>query len=194
MRRLVSYFLRGLVFVAPIVLTAYVCIRIFEAIDGWLRLSVPGLGFVITLVVITLIGFLVSTILATSLVSALDAAMNRLPFVRLLYSATKDLLNAFVGEQRRFDIPVIVPADLSVQAKAIGFITQESLGRLGLDGYVTVYMPFSYAFSGRLLIYPAKSVIRIAADSAEVMAFIVSGGVTEVPLLGSKLPAPDSTT
>jgi uncharacterized membrane protein len=182
MRRLVSYFLRGLVFVAPLAVTAYVCIAIFGAIDGWLRFSVPGLGFAVTIAVITLIGFLASTILATSVLSAVDAAVNRLPFVRLLYSATKDLLNAFVGEHRRFDAPVLVPVDDVGHGQALGFITQESLAQLGLADHVTVYLPFSYSLSGRLLIYPASAVRRIDAESAEVLAFIVSGGVTDVPM------------
>lgn len=181
MRRLVSYFLRGLVFVAPLAISAYACIYIFQTIDGWLRLSIPGLGFAITVAVITLIGFLASTILATSLLSAVDSAVNRLPFVRLLYSATKDLLNAFVGEHRRFNAPVLVPVDQSGYGRAIGFITQESLTRLGLADHVTVYLPFSYSFSGRLVIYPTSVVQRLDTDSPETLAFIVSGGVTEVP-------------
>jgi uncharacterized membrane protein len=194
MRRLVSYFLRGLVFVAPLALTAYVCIRIFAVIDGWLQLPIPGLGFIVTIVVITLIGFLASTILATSILSSVDAAVNRLPFVRLLYSATKDLLNAFVGEHRRFDAPVLVPGDPGSSARALGFVTQESLARLGLPDHVTVYVPFSYSLSGRLLIFPASAVQRLHTDSADVLAFIVSGGVTEVPVNASVPSAPRATT
>ena len=186
MRRLVSYFLRGLVFVAPLAVTAYACFEVFEFIDGWLRLSVPGLGFAVTLAVITLIGFLASTILATGVLSAVDSAVNRLPFVRLLYSATKDLLNAFVGEHPRFDSPVLVPVDQAARGLALGFVTQESLARLGMADHVTVYLPFSYSFSGRLVIYPAAAVQRLDTDSPEVLAFIVSGGVTEVPALKTR--------
>jgi uncharacterized membrane protein len=196
MRRLVSYFLRGLVFVAPLALTLYVCVRIFTAIDGWLGLSVPGLGFAVTILVITLIGFLASTLLATSLLSAVDTAVDRLPFVRLLYSATKDLLNAFVGEHRRFDTPVLVPAEGSGDSRALGFITQESLANLGLADYVTVYLPFSYSLSGRLLVFPTTHVTRLHAVSADVLAFIVSGGVTDVPVNSAARPAvvPGGTT
>jgi len=179
MRRLVSYFLRGLVFVAPLAVTAYVCVRIFAVIDGLLGLSIPGLGFLVTILVITLVGFLVSTILATSASSAVDSVVNRLPVVRLLYSATKDLLNAFVGEHRRFNTPVLVPAG-DGSARALGFITQESLASLGLADYVTVYLPFSYSLSGRLLVFPVADLQRIDAASADVLAFIVSGGVTDV--------------
>jgi uncharacterized membrane protein len=199
MRRLASYFLRGVAFGAPLAVTIYVCFRIFTAIDGWMGLPIPGLGFVVTILLFTLIGFLGSTILATSALSAIDDAVERLPFVRLLYSATKDLLNAFVGEHRRFDAPVMVPADGSETARVLGFITQDSLTRLGLADYVTVYVPFSYSLSGRLLLYPANRVTRLQSVSSDVLAFIVSGGVTEVPsniasAAGSAAPASDAAT
>jgi uncharacterized membrane protein len=180
MRRLASYFFRGLIFVAPLAVTVYVCVRTFTAIDGWLGLPVRGLGFVVTILAITLIGFLASTILAKSLVSAVDGVMNRLPLVRLLYSATKDLLNAFVGEQPRFNAPVLVPLG-GGPARALGFVTQPSLDQLGLVDYVTVYIPFSYSISGRLLVFPASAVLPVRAASPDVLAFIVSGGVTDVP-------------
>ncbi|HZS59628.1 MAG TPA: DUF502 domain-containing protein [Gemmatimonadaceae bacterium] len=183
MRRLVSYFVRGLAFVAPIAITVYVCYRIFDAfasVDQLLGLrSFPGLGFLLTLAFITLVGFLGSTLLARGVLNAVDSAIERLPFVRLLYSSTKDLLNAFVGEKRRFDTPVLVPAPEGGMARAVGFVTQESLSRFGLTDHVAVYLPFSYSLSGRLYIYPASEIIRITATSAEAMAFVVSGGVTE---------------
>lgn len=177
MRRLVNYFFRGVIVTAPIAVTAYVCYRIFVGIDSWLGLPVRGAGFAVTVVVITLTGFLASTILARSLVGALDSVMNRLPFVRLLYSSTRDLLNAFVGEQRRFDKPVLVTLYPGGGARAFGFVTQESLAHFGLADHVAVYLPQSYNFAGTLLVFPAAQVERVAVDSADVMAFIVSGGV-----------------
>ena len=186
MRRLVSYFLRGLAFVAPIAATVYVCVRIFEDIDGWLGLKTPGVGFGLTLVLITVVGFLGSTLLTRGLLVAIDRLIERLPFVRFFYSSTKDLLNAFVGEQRRFDIPVLVPSPDGGPAKSLGFLTQGSLDRIGLADHVTVYLPFSYALSGRLFLYPTASVTRLDVPSADVMAFIVSGGVTDLPPLPPK--------
>ena len=177
MRRLVNYFFRGVIVTAPIAVTAYVCYRIFVGIDSWLGLPVRGAGFAVTVVVITLTGFLASTILARSLVGALDSVMNRLPFVRLLYSSTRDLLNAFVGEQRRFDKPVLVTLYPGGGARAFGFVTQESLAHFGLADHVAVYLPQSYNFAGTLLVFPTAQVERVAVDSADVMAFIVSGGV-----------------
>lgn len=182
-RRLLNFFLRGLVIVTPLAITLYVCYVVFTRIDGWLGIPIPGVGFVVTLALITLIGFLASNLITRGLVSLFDRMMERLPFVRLLYSSTKDLLNAFVGEKRRFDKPVAVRVVPQSEALAFGFVTQESLAALGLDGYVSVYFPQSYNFAGNVLAVPAAQVRPLNASSSDVMAFIVSGGVTDVPVV-----------
>ncbi|HEY5414318.1 MAG TPA: DUF502 domain-containing protein [Gemmatimonadaceae bacterium] len=181
MRRLLNYFLRGLVLVAPLAITLYVCWVVFVRIDGWLGLPVPGLGFVLTIVLITLIGFLGSNLITRGMLAIIDQVVGRLPFVRLLYTSTKDLLNAFVGEKRRFDKPVLVRLSMQSEARMVGFVTQESLDRLGLPGYSSVYFPQSYNFAGNLVVFPSSQVEPLDAPSADVMAFIVSGGVTGVP-------------
>ena len=181
MRRLLNYFLRGLVLVAPLAITAYVLWIVFVRIDGWLGLPVPGLGFLATIALITLVGFLGSNLITRGLVAIVDQALGRLPFVRLLYTSTKDLLNAFVGEKRRFDKPVLVRLSPDSEARMVGFITQESLDRLGLPGYASVYFPQSYNFAGNLVVFPSAHLEPLDAGSADVMAFIVSGGVTGVP-------------
>ena len=181
MRRLLNYFLRGLVLVAPLAITLYVCWIVFVRIDGWLGLPVPGLGFVLTIVLITLVGFLGSNLITRGMVAIVEQAVSRLPFVRLLYTSTKDLLNAFVGEKRRFDKPVLVRLSMQSEARMVGFVTQESLDRLGLPGYSSVYFPQSYNFAGNLVVFPSAQLQPLDAASADVMAFIVSGGVTGVP-------------
>lgn len=187
--RLFNYFFKGVVFLAPFALTIYVCVRVFTAIDGWLGIPIAGVGFLATIVLITLFGYLAQGLLTRSAVAVVERVLDRLPFVRLLYSSTKDLLNAFVGEQRRFDKPVTVELYPGGPARAIGFVTQESLVSMGLSEHVTVYLPQSYNFAGQLLIFPAASVQPLAADSADVMAFIVSGGVTALPETRRNLPA-----
>jgi len=181
MRRLLNYFLRGLVLVVPIAITLYVCWIVFVRIDGWLGLSIPGLGFVVTIAVITLVGFLGSNLITRGMLAIVDQTVGRLPFVRLLYTSTKDLLNAFVGEKRRFDKPVLVRLSMQTEARMVGFVTQESLERLGLPGYSSVYFPQSYNFAGNLVLFPSSQLEPLDAASADVMAFIVSGGVTGVP-------------
>ena len=180
MSRLFNYFLRGLVVVVPLALTLYVCTVIFTTIDSWLGLRIRGVGFVLALVLITLVGFMASGLVTRSLIGALDRTFERLPFVRLLYSSAKDMLNAFVGEKRRFDKPVLVSLSADGSVKILAFLTSDSLGTLGLVDQVSVYMPQSYGFAGHILVVPANRVERIDADAADVMAFIISGGVTQV--------------
>jgi|GEM_PF-89958 len=178
MRLLLKYFLRGLIVIAPVAVTVYVCWIVFQRVDSWLGLPIPGAGFVLTLLIITLVGALASNLVTRGLVSSLEGAMERLPFVRLLYTSTRDLLNAFVGEKRRFDKPVVVTLTPDGSVKMLGFVTTDALDRLGLPGHVAVYLPQSYAFAGNLLVVPVSRVLALPADSAETMAFIVSGGVT----------------
>lgn len=194
MRRLLNYFLRGLVLIAPIAVTAYVCVSLFQAIDGWVDLGVPGAGFAITIALITLVGFAGSNFVTRSAVAVVDRTLNKLPFVRLLYGSTRDLLNAFVGERRRFDKPVLVRLSADAEARMFGFLTQGSLESLGVADHVAVYLPQSYNVAGQLWVVPARNVTPLDADSAEVMAFIVSGGVTALPGTSRALPAPPPAT
>ncbi|HTI65247.1 MAG TPA: DUF502 domain-containing protein [Gemmatimonadaceae bacterium] len=180
MSRFLNYFLRGLIVVAPLALTVYVCVVIFTTIDSWLRLPIPGVGFVAMVVLITLVGFLASNLVARGLIGTLDQVLDRLPFVRLLYSSAKDMLNAFVGEKRRFDKPVLVSLTADGAVKVLAFMTSDSLTSLGIADHVSVYMPQSYGFAGHIIVVPADRVRRINADAAQVMAFIISGGVTDV--------------
>ena len=179
-RRLITYFFRGLVLLAPLAVTVWVCVYLFRTIDGWLGLSIPGVGFVVTLLLITLVGLLGSNLLTRGAVSFFDALLNKLPFVSLVYGSTKDLVKAFVGEKRRFDKPVLVELFPGGHAHVLGFVTQESLSQLGLDTMVSVYVPQSYHWAGQVYVFPATTVQRLDASSAAVMAFIVSGGVTEI--------------
>ena len=105
--------------------------------------------------------------------------MTRLPFIRLLHSSVKDILSAFVGDQRRFDKPVIVEVLPGSGVKAFGFMTKESLEAFHLQDQVAVYFPQSFNFAGNVLLYPRKQVAPVETDSAKLMAFIVSGGITE---------------
>lgn len=180
MSRLLAYFLRGLVVVIPLALTVYVCVVIFTTIDSWLGLPIRGVGFVLALLAITAVGALASSLVTRSLLSAVDRVFDRLPFVRLLYSSAKDMLNAFVGEKRRFDKPVLVSLSPTGDVQVLAFLTSDSLAALGVADHVTVYMPQSYGFAGHILVVPANRVRRIDADPAAVMAFIISGGVTQV--------------
>ncbi len=183
MKKLVHYFSRGLLFMVPIFLTIYIFYIIFVKVDGILKIPLPGLGivpgvgFVATILLIVLVGFLVSNFLTKRIFIWLDKIINRLPLVKLLYGSVKDLLNAFVGDKKSFNKPVLVKLGTESSAHVMGFITCESLSSFGLDDYVSVYVPQSYNFAGQLLIFPRAHVQPLDTNSADMMTFIVSGGV-----------------
>jgi uncharacterized membrane protein len=185
MSRLLNYFFRGVIVVAPLAVTIYVCVAIFTRIDNWLGFSIPGVGFLLTIGLITLVGFLASNLIARGILAALESTLQRLPFVRLLYGSTRDLLNAFVGEKRRFDKPVLVAPVPQSGIRVLGFLTQDSLSVIGMREHVTVYIPQSYGFAGQLVVVPTSQVSPVGAD---IMAFIISGGVTHLPERRSALP------
>ena len=191
MRRLLFYFIRGLVITVPTVVTGWLFYQMFTKVDSLLGISIPGVGFLVTLVAITLVGFLGSNLVTRGLVAAIESGIERLPLVRLVYNATKDLIGAFVGEKKRFDKPVVVSLTPDGAVRGLGFITQESLEQLGSLDAVVVYFPQSYAFAGWTFIVPVSRVQRLDASSSDFMAFVVSGGVTEFPpLTGPARPAP----
>jgi len=183
--RFLKYFLRGLIVVAPLAITVYICVAIFQTVDGWLGFTwhgstIHGLGFVVTIAFITLMGFLATSLVARGALAALESVFERLPFVRLLYTSSKDMLSAFVGEKRRFDKPVLLTLTADGAVRVLGFLTADSMDSLGIAGHVTVYVPQSYGFAGNMLVVRREQVTRLDADSAEVMAYIISGGVTDV--------------
>ncbi len=178
MRRLAGWFIRGLLLTAPVALTLWITWTVIRWVDGLLGVNIPGLGLLVTLLAITAVGALASSYLARGLLAWIEDLLESLPFVRLLYTSSKDLLNAFVGEKRRFTQAVRVALSDDGGLSVLGFVTAESLADLGVAGHVAVYLPQSYNFAGQLLVVPASRVTPVVADSADVMAFIVSGGVS----------------
>ncbi|MBO8163212.1 MAG: DUF502 domain-containing protein [Brevibacillus sp.] len=178
MRRLARYFLEGLLYTVPFAVTVFVLYQVFVAVDSWLGFAVPGLGFVVTIALITAIGFLAKGALTRSALMLIDRLFAHVPLVKLLYNALKDLMGVFISEKKSFGKPVLVQLSASSEAKAIGFLTRESMEEFGLADHVAVYIPQSYNFAGNVLIIPREQVEPLEADSADVLAFLVSGGVS----------------
>lgn len=182
--RILFWFFQGLVLVAPVAITVYVLRQAILWVDSLLQglggegFLFPGAGILIILTAITLIGFLASNFITGRVFRQFDRLLNRLPLVKLIYSSVKDLLSAVVGDKRKFDQPVFVRLSHQNASGYFGFITSGDLAHLDMPGYLAVYTPHSYAFSGILRIVPAELVTPLNAPSADVMKFIVAGGVT----------------
>ncbi len=177
-RLLAKNFLNGLIVIGPLALTVYVCVLAFRWVDGWLRIPFPGVGFVATLALVTLLGFIMSSVVARGAMGLVDQALGRLPGVRLLYNALRDVFGAFAGDQKRFTRPVLVELLPGSGTRVMGFLTQDALDAFGLQDMVAVYLPQSYNFAGQTILVPSARVTPVDARPADVLAFIVSGGIS----------------
>jgi len=140
----------------------------------------PGLGFVVVIGLVFLVGWLSSLFAVNRIVALLDTVLEKTPGIKFIYSSVKDFLEAFAGNKKKFNQPVLVNVD-GEDIWRIGFITQESSNDFGLQDHVIVYVPHSYAISGITYFVPRhkiKSLPNIGA--ADAMKFTVSGGVTDV--------------
>lgn len=178
MKKITAYFFRGLLFLIPIVVTIYILYFVFSKVDQIFRFNIPGLGFLLTLVLVTTIGFLVSTFIARGAANVIDNLFRRMPIIKMIYSSIKDLVNAFVGDQKRFDKPVMVRVLPGSDVQIMGFVTRDSLKSIGMAESIAVYIPQSYNFAGNVIVVPKGQVTPLEIESGKVMAFIVSGGVS----------------
>ncbi len=199
LKKLLQYFLQGLIVLAPIGITIWVVLGLFNFVDGILpniihtlapdllpkdeagKLSrMPGLGFVVVISLVLLVGWLSSLFVGVKLVSILDSLLERTPGIKFIYSSVKDFLEAFAGNKKKFDKPVLVNVD-ATDVWRIGFITQPNSHEFGMPEHVTVYVPHSYAISGITYIVPRDRIKLLdKISAADAMKYTVSGGVTDV--------------
>jgi uncharacterized membrane protein len=187
---LLNYFFKGLIVVVPIGAAAFLIFWAVSSIDSALNLSdfiwtnskgkpmyIPGLGILNVIVVIMIAGILVTSVITDPIKRWFKHWLNRLPFFNFLYSSIKDLTEAFVGDEKKFSEAVIVEVN-EFGLKKIGFLVQKDLSRLNLPGDVAVYFPYSYSFAGQVVIVPADKVKPIDKNAADMMKFVISGGVS----------------
>jgi uncharacterized membrane protein len=187
---LLNYFIKGLLIVMPLGLAFFLIFWAVSKLDNALNLSVimwvnskgqplyiPGLGILNVVIIIMIAGVLVTNVITQPIKNWFKRWLDRLPLFKFLYSYIKDLTEAFVGEEKKFNEPVIVEMN-DFGLKRIGFLVKKDLGMINLPGEVAVYFPNSYAFAGIVMIISADKVKPINKSAAEVMKFVVSGGVS----------------
>ena len=187
---LLNYFVKGLIIVVPIGAAAFLIFWGVAKIDEALNLSgifltdskgqpiyIPGLGILNVLVIILIVGILVTNVITDPIKQWLNRWINRLPIFKFLYSSIKDLTEAFVGEEKKFNEPVLVEIN-EFGLKKVGFLVQKDLAKIGLPGDVAVYFPLSYSFAGQVVIISAEKVKTIDRSAADMMKFVISGGVS----------------
>ena len=178
LKKLINFFLKGLLVCLPILLTYYVVSSVVLSVDKIIPINIPGIGFIVVIVGVTLIGWVGSSIISKPLFNLIDDFLSSLPFIKIIYTSVKDLMEAFVGEKKKFSKPVIVEFTEGVYKP--GFITQDDLFEINLPGLVGVYFPHSYAFIGNLFFIDKAKIKAYDGNPTDFMKFIVSGGVTEI--------------
>jgi len=196
-KSIIKYLLQGLLVIAPIAVTIYAIYWIVSTVDNWLpifrqpvkdfeghtigyEVKNYGLGFVIVIVSVVLIGYLSSFFIQSRLFSLFDKWLEKTPGVKYIYSSVRDFFEAFAGEKKKFDKPVLANVD-DTDVWRIGFITQKDMTHWGLQNYLAVYIPMAYSIAGNVYILPSNRVKPITSiTSSDAMKFAISGGLTHV--------------
>jgi uncharacterized membrane protein len=170
---------------APISLTIYIILALLNWLDEVFDLNIagyhiPGLGILVIILFLTLIGYIGSSFLVRPFFIVTERIFNRVPLVSIIYSAIKDLFDAFMGDNQKFNRPVLVKMQNEPPLHRIGFVTQESMQSINLEEKMAVYFPDSYNFSGKLWVVTKDNITFLDLSSSEVMKFVVSGGVTHL--------------
>jgi uncharacterized membrane protein len=198
LKNILQYFFQGIIIIAPIGITLYVVIWLFNVVDNFLPnilynlfpkmmtapdgslRTIPGVGFLLVVIIVTFLGWLSSSFIVSRIVSVLDKVLEQTPGIKYIYTSIKDFLEAFGGNRKKFDKPVLVSVD-AIDTWRIGFITQNDVSQFGLIDHVAVYVPLSYALTGVVYFVPKEKIKPLTnLNSAEAMKFVISGGVTQL--------------
>src|SRR6202012_3823492 len=187
---LLNYFIKGLLVVLPLGCVIWLIYWAVSRVDSALNISdafftdskgkslyIPGLGILNVLLIILVAGVLVTNGVTEPVKQWFNRWLDRLPLFKFLYSSIKDLAEAFVGEEKKFNEPVLVEVN-EFGLKKIGFVVKKDLTSLNLPGEVAVYFPYSYSFAGQVVIISADKVKPIDKSAADMMKFVISGGVS----------------
>ncbi len=181
MTKIFKYFLQGLLYVVPIAVTVYVLWEVVVLLDGIIPLDIPGLGILIIFSFVTMIGVIGRHFISEQIVEIIEGYIKRAALVNLIYTAVKDLLKAFVGDQKSFKKPVVVKFTEDTEVRRLGYMTNENFKNLTNKGdLVTVYIPHSYNISGNVYLVPDRYVEPLDIHPSELMKYTVSGGVTQI--------------
>ena len=189
-KKLLQYFLQGLLVLAPLLITFYVIFVVVSSVDslipfftftdekGNVHVQNYGLGFIAIIFVIIVIGYFSYFFITNRLVNYLDKIMHKVPGLKHIYSTTRDFFEAFTGDKKKFTQSVIANVD-DTEIWRLGFVTKDDMNDFDLPEHVAVYIPSAYSVAGNVYIVPKSRVKHIKnVNSTQFMKFAVSGGIT----------------
>jgi len=197
-----KYFITGLLIWIPLVITLWVLDLVVSTMDStllllpdqlqpksWLGFNVPGLGVVLTLVVVFVTGLAAANIIGQRLVQMGEALVAQIPVVKTIYTSVKqvsDTLFSSSGQAFRKAVLVRFPhTDAWTVAFVTGMAAGEVAQRLG-DERISIYVPTTpNPTSGFFLMMPKADVIELDMSVDEALKYIISMGVV-APLVHKK--------
>lgn len=188
MKEIIRNFVKGVLTIVPIVLAIFVIYKIFMVLDGILGRFlkpflqedyIPGIGLLFTFVLITILGWLSTKFITGAVFRIIDKFLEKIPFVKTIYSVIKDTVHSFFGEKKSFSKVAIITIP-GTEVKTIGFITSEDLESFydPLRNHVAVYIQQTFQIAGMTFLIPKDKVEVIDVKPEDAMKFILSGGMT----------------
>jgi uncharacterized membrane protein len=183
-KKLRSQFIAGIIVTVPIGITIWLVIWVFTGIDSILQPAVspllgrtiPGLGFAILIVLVYLVGVLATSFGTRRLIVYGQSFLNRIPIVRPIYSTTKQIMDSFSASGKAGFKQVVVTEFPMKGIRTIGFVTNESLDKVG-NKLLYIFIPTApNPTSGFLQIVNAKDVIQIDTPVDDALKMVVSAG------------------
>ncbi len=207
--RLKAYLFTGILVTAPISITFYLAWLVIDGIDRlvngvlpatyhpdhYLPFSVPGLGLLILLVFLVLVGMASAGFAGRLLVRVGEALVARMPVVRGIYSATKQIFETVLAQQSDAFREVVLVEFPRKETWSIAFITGTTKGevqRLTDEEVVNVFVPTTpNPTSGYLMFVPRSQLVPLSMSVEEGLKMVVSGGL--VTPLEREADAPQSS-
>ncbi|XP_028058664.1 protein LIKE COV 1-like [Camellia sinensis] len=191
-------FMTGCVILFPIAVTFYITWwfihfvdEFFSPIYAQLGINIFGLGFVTSITFIFLIGVFMSSWLGASVLGLGEWFIKRMPFVRLIYSASKQISAAISpGQNTQAFKEVAIIRHPRIGEYAFGFITSSLVlqNYSGDEELCCVYVPTNHLYIGDILLVNAKDVIRPNLSVREGIEIVVSGGMSMPRILSTLHP------
>lgn len=191
-------FMTGCVILLPIAITFYITWWFIHFVDGFfspiyaqLGIDIFGLGFVTSITFIFLVGVFMSSWLGTSVLSLGEWFIKRMPFVRHLYSASKQISAAISPDQNSQAFKeVAIIRHPRIGEYAIGFITSSLVlqNYSGEEELCCVYVPSNHLYIGDIFLVNSRDVIRPNLSVREGIEIVVSGGMSMPQILSTLDP------
>jgi uncharacterized membrane protein len=191
-KNFLQYFLQGLLTLGPIFITFYAFYWVVSGIDGLIPIFTYrdergvdhvqnyGLGLVIVVLIVVIVGYFSSFFITNRIINFFDKILQKMPGIKHIYTTTRDFVEAFAGDKKKFTHNVLASID-DTDVWRVGFVTQEDMDDFGLKEYVAVYIPMAYSIAGNVYIVPKSRIKEIPGiSSSQAMKFAVTGGVTHI--------------